>query len=309
MFLFGQQLCHETEAQFQKIELERKALTLLLVSDCEEIHKHEYNISFYDKYHTIGDEEYSPSNVNENGNNHIQHLSSSYVTKLKSLVTLICFSERKHKWESTAPFWNDKRKRILSSKKFNYRKHVDVSNKTLLETLDSFNYTTAWQLPSFNVHHVGSYSCVTKPGLEQSRIHLYTEDHRHPAVYKGEIHKETAEYVPVTIPCIPAHPLVDIKLYKKNETRLPYGIVYDPKSGYSINEPASGTHNGTYLCVFTDNSGKKVSHLITHLQINSKKKTKTYLQGINIKKVNISIQVKSFSSSIFLTIVVIFKNF
>ena len=33
---------------------------------------------------------------------------------------------------------------------------------------------------------VGSYKCGTKPGLEVSRIHLYTEDHRHPAVYRGE---------------------------------------------------------------------------------------------------------------------------
>ena len=92
------------------------------------------------------------------------------------------------------------------------------------------------------------------------------------------MHKETPEYVPVSLPCIPAHPLVDIKLYKKNETRLPYGIAYDPKLGYTINEPEAGTHNGTYLCVFTDNSGKKVSYLTAYLKVNTKKKTKTFLQ-------------------------------
>ena len=28
---------------------------------------------------------------------------------------------------------------------------------------------------------------VTRPGLEESTVHLYTEDHRHPAVYHGNI--------------------------------------------------------------------------------------------------------------------------
>ena len=70
---------------------------------------------------------------------------------------------------------------------FNYRKHVDMSNKTLLDTLESFPHISAWELPPFNVHHVGSYGCVTKPGLENSKIHLYTEDHRHPAVISGRV--------------------------------------------------------------------------------------------------------------------------
>ena len=113
---------------------------------------------------------------------------------------------RNHTWHSTAPFWQDKKKRI-QRKKFNFRSlHSNVAdgagNKTLLDHLNTFKDVSAWRLPAFNVHHVsvkhvfkyknweqlqvGSYECGTKPGLEVSRIHLYTEDHRHPAVYRGE---------------------------------------------------------------------------------------------------------------------------
>ena len=79
---------------------------------------------------------------------------------------------------------------------------MDVSNKTLVQLLDNFTFISAWKLPPFNVHHVmikriisifamyltqvGSYECVTRPGLENSQIYLYTEDHRHPAVYRGK---------------------------------------------------------------------------------------------------------------------------
>ena len=113
---------------------------------------------------------------------------------------------RNHTWHSTAPFWQNKKKRI-QRKKFNFRSlHSNVAdgagNKTLLDHLNTFKDISAWRLPAFNVHHVsveyvfkfknwehlqvGSYECGTKPGLEVSRIHLYTEDHRHPAVYRGE---------------------------------------------------------------------------------------------------------------------------
>ena len=60
-----------------------------------------------------------------------------------------------------------------------------MTNKTMLNILNTFAHISSWELPPFNVHHVGSYGCFTKPGLEQSEVHLYTEDHRHPAVYSG----------------------------------------------------------------------------------------------------------------------------
>ena len=64
------------------------------------------------------------------------------------------------------------------------------------------------------VLQVGTYSCITKPGMEMSSVHLYTEDHRHPAVHTGNITITGREYVPVTLPCIPSHPSVRISVYK-----------------------------------------------------------------------------------------------
>ena len=37
-----------------------------------------------------------------------------------------------------------------------------------------------------------------------------------------------------------------------------------------ITEPHVNIHNGTYLCVFTDNSGKKVSKLVIILDVERK---------------------------------------
>lgn len=85
--------------------------------------------------------------------------------------------------------------------------------------------------------------------------------------------------------CIPAHPQVAIKLYKKHQNVLPNGMEYDPKTGYTIEEPRLREHNGTYLCVFTDNSGTKVSKLVINLIVQTKEKKKIYLEGINIKTV------------------------
>ena len=108
--------------------------------------------------------------------------------------------------------------------------------------------------------------------------------------------KETKEYVPVTIPCIPAHPQVDIKLYKKHQNVLPKGLQYDPKTGYTIEEPKLREHNGTYLCVFTDNSGTKKSKLVINLLVQTKQKKKIYLEGINIKKADENDSFKLFLS-------------
>ena len=67
------------------------------------------------------------------------------------LQTILC---REHSWQSSAPFWDNKKKHVRKNKKFNYRKHVDVSNKTLVQLLDNFTFISAWKLPPFNVHHV-----------------------------------------------------------------------------------------------------------------------------------------------------------
>ena len=50
--------------------------------------------------------------------------------------------------------------------------------------------------------------------MEASRIHLYTEDHRHPAVITGSVRVDGQEYVPVTIPCKPSHPSVSVDIFK-----------------------------------------------------------------------------------------------
>ena len=65
---------------------------------------------------------------------------------------------RNHTWHSTAPFWQNKKKRI-QRKKFNFRSlHSNVAdgagNKTLLDHLNTFKDISAWRLPAFNVHHV-----------------------------------------------------------------------------------------------------------------------------------------------------------
>ena len=59
--------------------------------------------------------------------------------------------------------------------------------------------------------------------------------------YKLEMN--TREYVPVSLPCIPAHPLVDMKLYKDYSTEthiLSSNMEYDPKTGFTIHEPELG---------------------------------------------------------------------
>ena len=141
----------------------------MFLGQCEEIHKHNYTSS----------NEGCPCEKNNLDSN-------SYVTKLDSILTLVCFSMRNHSWQSTGPSWkNQKKHHPHINNQFNYRKHFGMTNKTLIKILDKFLYISSWELPPFNVHHVGSYECVTKPGLEQSEVYLYTEDHRHPAVYSG----------------------------------------------------------------------------------------------------------------------------
>ena len=70
---------------------------------------------------------------------------------------------------------------------------------------------------------------------------------------------------------------------KRDQTDLPPGIVYDPKTGYSIHEPDLSNHNGTYLCVFTDNSGTKVSKLVIDLIVTRKEEKKIFLEVNNCK--------------------------
>ena len=119
---------------------------------------------------------------------------------------------------------------------------------------------------------VGTYSCITKPGMEMTSRHIYTEDHRHPAVYTTQCHAGHCnatqvtgrEYVPVVLPCIPTHPSVDISIHKWKDS-LPSGLYFLPESGYHIAEPEVALHNGTYLVVFKDVSGSKVKKLIIYL--------------------------------------------
>ena len=68
---------------------------------------------------------------------------------LKYLLYFLC---RPHSWQSSAPAWKEKKKRL--DKNFNYRAHVDVRNKTLIQHLDSFTTVTAWTLPPFKLHNV-----------------------------------------------------------------------------------------------------------------------------------------------------------
>ena len=66
---------------------------------------------------------------------------------LNNTIFKILFS-----WTSTAPNLTKKKKHI--AKKVNYRKHVDVSNKTIIHQLSKFKFVTSWELPPFKVHHV-----------------------------------------------------------------------------------------------------------------------------------------------------------
>ena len=51
-------------------------------------------------------------------------------------------------------------------------------------------------------------------GLEERSVYLYTEDHRRPAVYHGKLVIQTEEYVPVTLPCLPSHPGVQVRVHR-----------------------------------------------------------------------------------------------
>ena len=124
------------------------------------------------------------------------------------------FHRRPHTWQSSAPAWRENK--IRRQKKFNYRLHVDVTNTTGLDILDNFTHVSSWRLPPFKTRHVGRYSCVTtaRPGLEERSVYLYTEDHRRPAVYHGKLVIQTEEYVPVTLPCLPSHPGVQVRVHR-----------------------------------------------------------------------------------------------
>ena len=76
-----------------------------------------------------------------------------YHPRAEHLFSLKYFSVfRPHSWQSTAPAWREKKRRL--EKNFNYRSLVDVSNKTLLQHLDTFTTITAWTLPPFKLHNV-----------------------------------------------------------------------------------------------------------------------------------------------------------
>ena len=75
---------------------------------------------------------------------------------------------RPHSWQSTAPAWREKKKRL--EKNFNYRVHVDVSNKTLIQHLDSFTSVTAWTLPPFKLHNVMESNIVLLSSRKQTNL-------------------------------------------------------------------------------------------------------------------------------------------
>ena len=100
----------------------------------------------------ISDNKTENTNTTECCSEDERQSSHNYVAKLKSLVVLVCFSQRNHTWTSTAPNWTKKKKHV--KKKVNYRKHVDVSNKTIIHELSKFKFVTSWELPPFKVDHV-----------------------------------------------------------------------------------------------------------------------------------------------------------
>ena len=75
---------------------------------------------------------------------------------------------------------------------------------------------------------VGTYSCISKPGMDITSVHLYTEEHRHPAVYTSQCNAGHCnatqvtgrEYVPVVLPCVPNHPSVDISIHNMYHLHL-----------------------------------------------------------------------------------------
>ena len=67
----------DEESPFKPLELERKDLKMVLLGQCKEIHKNNY----------ISSDEDCPCDKNN-------HESRSYVTKLNSILTLVCFSMR-----------------------------------------------------------------------------------------------------------------------------------------------------------------------------------------------------------------------
>ena len=131
---------------------------------------------------------------------------------------------------------------------------------------------------------VGSYSCITKPGMEMTRVHLYTEDHRHPAIHTWKLRVHGREFVPVVLPCLPTHPSVEINILKWK------GIVssdlrFSPEIGFDIAETEINDQNGIYLCIFKDVSGRKVKKLVIDLLISKKIYMKTQLPRIYINKI------------------------
>lgn len=160
---------------------------------------------------------------------------------------------RPHSWESSAPYWTGQRKRVRDKNRLNYRKHVAADNKTLIEHLDNFTFVSSWILPPFKVHHVREhkdndcFSCKIFLGRQlrvsdkawpraKQDLPLYwgsqtpSSDQRWEvsdiimivimSSWSGAKSLVTPEYVPVTLPCLPAHPLVKLELYKWAEVPL-----------------------------------------------------------------------------------------
>ena len=64
--------------------------------------------------------------------------------------------------------------------------------------------------------------------------------------------------------------MIGTNIHLFHQDYLPPGLKYDPRTGIVITEPHVNIHNGTYLCIFTDNSGKKVSKLYIILDVERK---------------------------------------
>ena len=64
--------------------------------------------------------------------------------------------------------------------------------------------------------------------------------------------------------------MIGTNIHLFHQDYLPPGLKYDPRAGIVITEPHVNIHNGTYLCIFTDNSGKKVSKLYIILDVERK---------------------------------------
>ncbi|XP_077296632.1 vascular endothelial growth factor receptor 1-like [Arctopsyche grandis] len=138
---------------------------------------------------------------------------------------------------------------------------------------DNYPYGLLLELFSLSAVDVGNYTCLFNEtngdySLEEReekgdavKVYIYVDD-PNTLLVPMEAIISGIQYMPLTIPCRPTAPNVQVKLYY-GETEITSDVKYDPQNGFTI--VVNSIADNTYKCVFIRDTEQIEHHIIVQL--------------------------------------------